>query len=336
MYDSSHILISFFLLFIPDLNGVPIDMKSMLVENGENGQRVYDSLLVEPKNLGIFGNDLAVKIIGELARQPLCAMDIGKKLRQNEQKIYYHLRKMRDAGIVRQAGTESRYGMTAKFFELVSPVIATKLHENGYSTKTAQRIVDPDVEEFLDPFVKDGKLNAKIIIGDPYSHGRFDEGASEGPFTFDFAMLLGRFTNSFEFPCYKLDTEVTEKDLKENLILMGNSKTNVVLDKVNKSLPLYFDETKDYRLVSKTTKHEYSDPRIGLVIKSVNPFNKNKKLLIIGGVGSRGARAAILACTMYFSKTFINASENNGTFARIVKGYDRSGNKVIDSIETLE
>jgi len=311
-------------------------MKTMLVENSENGQKIYDSLVLEPKHLGIFSNGLAVKIINELSRQPICAMDLGKKLKEHEQKIYYHLRKMREAGIVKLNGTELRYGMTAKLFELVSPVIATKLNEREYQLKGMDPKTDPVVAEFLDPFVKDGKLNARIIIGDPYSHGRFDESSTEGPFVSDIALLLGRFANNLEFPCYKLDTEIKESDLKNNLILIGNSKTNVLIDNINNSLPLYFDETKDYRLVSRLTGNDYTDPRIGIIIKMPSPFNKNKKLLVIGGVGSRGTRAAVLACTLYFSKMFINAENNNGTLVRIIKGYDRSGDKVIDSVEILE
>lgn len=313
-----------------------ISMKSMLVENDANGQRIYDSLILGPKHLGIFSNDLALKIISEISKQPMCAMDLSKKLKQHEQKIYYHLRKMRNAGIVKLNGTEPRYGMTAKMFEIVSPVIATKLNDNGYEVKKISNIRDPEIEEFLNPFIKDGTLNAKIIIGDPYSHGRFDESSTEGPFITDFAMLLGKFATNIEFPCYMLDTEIIESDMKNNLILLGNSKTNVLIDKINSFLPLYFDEKNDYRLISRVTKNDYTDPRTGIIIKMTNPFNKNKKILIIGGVGSRGTRAAVLACTLYFSKVFVNIENNNGILARVVKGYDRSGNKVIDTVEVLE
>ena len=55
-------------------------MKTVLVENVENKQRVYESLMLDSKHLGIFSSDLAVKVINELAKQPLCAMDIAKRL----------------------------------------------------------------------------------------------------------------------------------------------------------------------------------------------------------------------------------------------------------------
>ena len=54
-------------------------------------------------------------------------MDLARKLEQHEQKIYYHLRNLEKAGIIKQTRTEQRYGMTAKIFDVISPVVATKM-----------------------------------------------------------------------------------------------------------------------------------------------------------------------------------------------------------------
>src|SRR3989338_6989664 len=180
-------------------------MKTVFVENIENRQRVYDSLIVSPKNLGIFSNALAIRIIGELAKQPLCAMDVAKKLKENEQKIYYHLRKMRSAGIVKLNGTEQRFGMTAKMFQLVSPVISTKLYDDGYDMQQSRSISNPNVASFFEPFIVNGKLNSKIIVGDSYPHGKYDSPATEGPYTFDFALFIGKLIDGFTFPHYSLE-----------------------------------------------------------------------------------------------------------------------------------
>jgi len=306
-------------------------MKTLLIENQSGSQKVYDSLILGPESLSIFSSELAVKIISEIAKQPACAMDIAKTLKQHEQKIYYHLRKMRDAGIVRQVGTEPRYGMTAKMFELVSPVIATKLSEDGYTIKGTPQIVNPDIEKFLDPFVKDGKLNAKIIMGEPYSHGPYDASSTEGPHAFDFGVFLGRFLNAVNFPTYILDTDAKENDLKNNLILFGNTRTNIVINKINDSLPIYFDP-KSGALIDKNANTKYDDPRVGVIGKFHSPFNKNRRVLLFGGVRTRGVQAAIIAFTRYFN-TVIKDSD---PFFKIVKGFDKDGDKVIDSIEEVE
>lgn len=162
-------------------------MKTTLIENTADKQRVYDSLLLEAKHLGIFSNALATNIINELTKQPMCAMDVAKKLKQHEQKVYYHLRKMRNAGIVKLNGTEQRYGTTAKLFELVSPVIATKLYDDGYELRQPDHSSDPRLAEFFRPFIINGKLNCSIVIGDSYPHGKYDLPSTEGPHVFDFA-----------------------------------------------------------------------------------------------------------------------------------------------------
>ena len=118
-------------------------MKSILIEENGEEWNAYNSLLLEPKNLGIFTNELALKIVLGLSKKPGCAMDLARKLGVDEQRIYYHLRKLEKAGIVKLMGTEMRYGMTAKIYQAVSPVVSAKLYEDGH------RIVDRS--SFKDP-----------------------------------------------------------------------------------------------------------------------------------------------------------------------------------------
>ena len=62
-----------------------------LVEETKDGQKIYDTMLVEnPKALAVFSNELSLKIIQELAEIPSCAMDVARRLKQHEHKIYYH------------------------------------------------------------------------------------------------------------------------------------------------------------------------------------------------------------------------------------------------------
>lgn len=307
--------------------------RPVLVENSENKQRIYDSLLLEAKHLGIFSNELAVKMINELAKQPLCAMDIAKNLKENEQKIYYHLRKMISAGIVKLNGTESRYGMTAKMYELVSPVIATKLYDGGYDVKPSRTISNPQLKQFFSPFVADGRLNCRIVVGDSYPHGKYDAPATEGPYLFDFAFIIGKLIEEMTFPHYSLDTDKIY--LKSNLILLGNARTNVVVDKFNSQLPAYFDLLRENRITVKGSGNSYSDPRIGVIIRTTNPLNKNKKILLLGGVRTRGMQAAVIALTQHFDE-LVKGMDEKGNLIRVVEGYDSSGDKRIDAIKFLE
>jgi DNA-binding transcriptional ArsR family regulator len=311
-------------------------MSFQLVETNGNKKIVYNSIVVEPKKLNIFGSELALKIAKELAINPGCAMDLARKLNEHEQKIYYHLRRLEDVGVIKQIRTEKRYAMTAKIYSLASPVIAAKLHEDSYELKdNTFPVIDRNIEKFLHPFVENGKLNAKIIIGDSYSHGKYDAASTEGPYIFDFAVFLGHVLQTPEFPHYKLDTEVDESDLDDNLILFGNAKTNAVIDMVNSKLPIYFNVEKGCSIVSKISKKTYEDARTGMILKTVNPLNTKKSILIIGGVRTRGTQSAIIAFTRHFDDIFMK-SNRNGDITCIVEGFDKDSDKIIDSVRFLE
>jgi len=306
------------------------------IENNGNKKLIYNSILVEPKKLNIFGSDLALKIVKELASNPGCAMDLARKLNEHEQKIYYHLRRLENVGVIKQIRTEKRYAMTAKIYSLTSPVIAAKLHEDGYEISN-EEIPTPsnNIEKFLYPFVEDGKLNARIIIGDPYSHGKYDTGSTEGPHIFDFALFLGNMLKSCDFPHYKLDTDVRRDELKDNLILFGNPKTNAVIDMINDQLPVYFNVKEGCSIVSRISNKTYSDARTGLILKTKNPLDKNKSLLLIGGIRTRGFQSAVIAFTKHFDKIF-QRNTNANEIVCIVEGFDEDSDKIIDNIRFLE
>jgi DNA-binding transcriptional ArsR family regulator len=307
-------------------------MEYFVKDTGKN-RVVYKSLLIEtPKSLGILANKTAMDLVKELSLKPLCAMDLARRLGLHEQKVYYNLRKLEKAGIIKLLKTEERTGGTAKIFTLAEPVVSVKLAENAFLTNDMSITINN--LDFLIPFVNDGKLNAKIIIGDPYSHGKYDVPATEAPHIFDFALLLGGYLKELNFPNYILDTEVTDSHLKNNLILFGNNKTNTVIDKINSKLPVYFDKKTGF-LVSNYTNKTYKDPRVGVILRFKNPFNKKKEILIFGGLRSRGIRAAIIAFTQHIDK-ITDSVNRDGSLVKIVQGYDKNGDRTVDSIKFLE
>ena len=313
--------------FVQPVHSQPNGHATILETNGTG----YDSLLLNPKDLKIFSSDLSLKIIETLAREPQCAMDIARHLEEHEQKIYYHIRRLERTGIIRLAGTEQRKSMTAKIFQLVAPAIHTKLNHAGFHVQKEHPKADPKVLEFLHPFVENGRLNALIVMGDPNSHGRFDASAKEGSHVVDLGFFLGSLVETLTFPHYKLDTQVTDEDLKKNLILIGNIETNTVIEKVNEKLPVYFDLSADFSIISKKTKTRYTDPRHGLIVKGANPFNENAKMLILGG-RTRGTLASIIAVTRYAQDILKKAGENKDINV-VVKGLDTDADGLLDSIK---
>jgi S-layer protein (TIGR01564 family) len=147
-------------------------------------------------------------------------------------------------------------------------------------------------------------------------------------------LFLGSFLESAK-PNYKLDTQITSDDLKNNLILIGGPKANIWIDKINKKLPVYFDEKMDWAIISKFSGAIYLADETGIVIKMKSPFKKNKEILILSGRRFKGTRAATLALIKYANKLSEGKKFSEGV-ARIVKGIDRDSDCIIDDVEFLE
>jgi len=320
------------------------------VEETENGQKAYKALQLKPKSFNVLNSDLAQKILNELAKRPSCAMDIARRLKEHEQKIYYHLRRLEGAGIVTLKRTEERVGATAKIYSVSHPFLAIKLFDGEHlaDIKTKAREI-----EFFRPFIKDGKLDATIVVGSPDPHGKYSVQALDGSAGIDLALFLGTFLKNAK-PNYKLDTEITEKDMTGNLIIIGGPKANIIIDKFNKELPIYFDAKHEFNIVSSFTKSVYSNDDVGIIIKMKNPLakttsmkskNKSKNktsnkynekyILVLSGIRFKGTRAAIVALIKNMRQVQMGNRFDNG-IARVVRGIDKDADGRIDDIEFLE
>ncbi len=312
-------------------------MQATLIESNGNARTAYDSLLLDnPKAFSALNSKLALKIVKSLAESPVSAIDLSRKLKIHEQKIYYHMRRLEKAGIIYTISSEKRHGMTAKIYSVVSPVIAAKLYNKGTEVKESfDFALDSKISEFLKPIISDGQLDSFIIVGDTFSHGRYDKGSDEVNYMVDAFLFFGRFSNGSSELRTRLDVKVKDSELKNNLILIGNNKTNSIIEKINNKLNVYFDESGKESIISKQSGRTYSDPRTGVIIKTTNPFDPSKKILLIGGIGRRGAQAATLALTKY-SSMFVESIKSFDDIVKIVRGFDSDGDDVIDSIKILE
>jgi len=303
------------------------------VEETKKGQKAYKALKLKPKSFNVLNSSLAQKILNELAKKPSCAMDVARRLKEHEQKIYYHLRRLEGAGIITLARTEERVGATAKIYSVPHPYLAIKLFDGEHLTdvKTKAREI-----EFFRPFIKKGKINATIVVGSPDPHGKYGVQALDGTVGIDLALFLGTFLKNVR-PNYKLDTQVTEKDMRGNLILIGGPKANIVIDRFNKDLPIYFDTEHDFNIVSSFTKSVYSSDDIGIIIKMKNPLDKKgeKHLLVLSGIRFKGTRATIIALIRHMREVQQGNRFDDGV-ARVVRGIDKDADGRIDDVEFLE
>ncbi|MBI1979047.1 MAG: S-layer protein [Candidatus Aenigmarchaeota archaeon] len=304
---------------------------SYVVEEHTEGQRIHRTLVMKPTNFNALNSDLAVKILAELGKKSQCAMDIARKLKEHEQKIYYHLRRLEKSGIIKLLKREERVGGLAKIYGVSHPYISFKLFDGEHLTDVKVR---PKEMEFFKSFVRNGKFDGLLVVGSPDPHGKYGAQASDGSVAIDLALLLGSFLVNAS-PNYKLDTEVREDDLKKNLILVGGPKANILIDRINTKLPIYFDTKNEFNIVSSFTKSVYNEDNIGVIVKMKNPFAKDKEILLLSGKRFKGTKAAILGLMKYLKKLEDGNKFEEG-IARVVHGIDRDADGIIDDVEFLE
>jgi len=308
-----------------------------LVEEDKDGQKAYPVLLVEnPKALGLLDNKLTQKILQELGKNPCCSMDLARKLKEHEQKIYYHIRNLEKLGLIKLECLEERVGASAKIYSLSSPVLAYKIVDEGWVEDKKTRAAEI---KFLKPFVEGGELNCLIVVGSPDPHGKYKSPASDGYCGIELSMFLGQYVSESKIPFYKLDTQLSGEDLKKNMIIIGGPKANIITDRINKNLPIYFDYSEDFRdwnIVSSLTKRIYRDKFVGMITRVASPFNDEKEIIVLAGKGFSGSRAAVLGLIKYPKEILKGNSVKSEIMAKVVRGIDVDSDGIVEDVEFLE
>ncbi len=289
---------------------------------------------INPKKARHFGSKVARKIIKELAKNPSYPRDIAKNLKINEQLVYYHIRNLEKAGVIEVVKRERIQGSFANFYALKQPAFVMRFKDFEKTSKISE--LEKTQGKFLNPFIEDGRFNAEIIVGSPDPHGPEKARSRDGYYAIDLALFFGTFLNYTPDVSVKLDTEIREKDLENNLIVIGGPVINTVTKKFNLKLPVNFDEENNWEIFSSVSKKRYTSDEAGVIIKTKNPFNQRKSLLLIAGKRYSGTKAAIIAFLKHFNEVAEGNKFNEKTDAKIVEGIDMDSDGVVDEIEFLE
>jgi AcrR family transcriptional regulator len=297
-------------------------------------QKTYslDAAELGMDRLGSLKSALAKKIVNAVVDIDKYPKQIAKELKVNEQKVYYHVRNLEKAGIIKVVREETVHGTLAKFYRVVQPALVLKFKELVPSQEISP--TDEKVARFLSPFIVDGRLNARIIVGSPDPHGPEKARSRDGYYGMDLALFLGTFLNYVPEINVRLDTEVKDAELKENLIVIGGPIVNNVTEKLNKHLPVYFGGDKNVH--SRISKTAYSSDETGLIVKIKNPFNPEKAVLVVAGKRFSGTRAAITAFLKGFKEICSGNKFRPGVMAKVVEGLDLDSDGVVDAVEFRE
>jgi predicted DNA-binding transcriptional regulator len=319
--------------------------KRLLLFEENKTQKVKDIALVnDPQKLKLVLNALSWKILVMLSEKEMYPLEIARKMGIHEQKVYYHIRKLCKAGAITVAREEEKKGAIAKYYKAAAPAFGIELPQEYRTIKKLSLLaMEEQIQEFFREFVrKDGTFDGKIVVGSPTPHGPFKTSARDGHYASHLTFFLGQFVKPPEDFAIKLDVDVkAEKEEKNNLILVGGPGTNLLAEEVNECLPIKFNMRASEEgflfggLVSKKTGRVYTADAVGVVAKVVNPWDKDKRVIVLAGNKGVGTKACVLALTDYWQKT-LKSYSGEDTYAKVIQGFDLNGDGKVDSIEVLE
>lgn len=318
--------------------------KKLLLAGERRGYEVKDIALFErPERLKAVLNPISWQILRLLSEGEMYPIEIARKLGVHEQKVYYHVRKLAEAGAIKVVREEEKKGATAKFYGVLFPAFGVELPfgQRKISQLPVPR-VDQKLKRFLGPFLKDGVFNGIIVVGSPDEHGPFKARARDGHYASYLGLFLGQFVQLPENFAIKLDVDAkVEKEESNNLILVGGPGTNLLTQEVNEFLPMKFDMMPSEHgflfggLVSAKTGNVYTSDAVGLIARIQNPWNIQKRIIVLAGNKAVGTKACVLALTKFWKQTLRTFDVEND-FAAVIQGFDLDGDGKVDSIEILE
>ena len=285
-----------------------------------------------PPQLKHFNSTLSLDILKLLSSRALYPMEIARSLKVHEQRVYYHIRNLEKAKLIRVVKSGTVGGVMTHSYALSQDAFFVKFKDFSVSRQFS---LQPSSEPFLEPFIEDGKLNAHLIVGSPDPHGPEKARSRDGYYGMDLALFLGSFLQNIDALHVKLDTETTAEDLKGNLIIIGGPVVNSVTEKINSSLPLYFDASSG-SITSKLSRKKYFADEIGVIEKLKNPFNPKSSVLLVAGKRYAGTRAAIIAFLKHFDDLIKGNVYKKGHPARVVEGIDKDSDGVVDAVSFIE
>lgn len=315
--------------------------KKTIISDG-NGQTISKKIMMFDNiiDIKILSNNIAWKIIELLSSKAMYPAQVAKELKLYDQTVYYYIRKLAKIGAIEQVGTRLIRGGTARLYSTSSPSFGLELEGNGEnleSSNYAKEEKRKNIPHILKEFYENNSFSGLIVVGAPDPHGPYKSSSRDGHYAVHLSFYLGTlsepYTSGF---IVKLDVDAkAEKDIdNRNLILIGGPGTNIVTSEFNRYLQIKFNEDNYWSGLTDQSGRIFNMDNHGLIAKISNPYNKDKKILILAGVRSIGTKASVIALTNYGNKIFDNSSSNN-ELALVVQGFDMNADGKIDHVDIV-
>jgi len=317
-------------------------MKKKIIISDENGNTISKKILMfeNVTDIKILSNNTAWKIIELLSSKDMYPAQVAKELNLYDQTVYYYIRKLARIGAIEQVGTRLIRGGTARLYSASSPSFGLELEGKAEKLESSNYIkveMRKNIPYILKEFYENNSFSGLIVVGAPDPHGPYKSSSRDGHYAVHLSFYLGTLSESSTSGfIVKLDVDAkAEKDIdNRNLILIGGPGTNIVTSEFNRYLQIKFNEDNYWSGLTDQSGRIFNMDNHGLIAKINNPYNKDKKILILAGVRSIGTKAAVIALTNYGSKIYDNSSTDN-QLALVVQGFDMNADGKIDHVDIV-
>lgn len=313
-------------------------MKKAYLVKDKEGSLYYSPVLIleNPGSMKIIDQEIRIKILKILSKESLFSAEIARKLGLHEQKIYYHVKQMLNAGILEITEKKEIRGTIAKKLASKEMNFAVSFsNEWNEISSLVKPGIDTELERFMQPFIKNGILDARIVVGSPDPHGPFKARSRDSHYAIDLSLFMGNIAKLPKNFSTTLDVDITsEKQEGNNLILVGGPVTNLIVSEMNSHFPVRFSDKKPWGLQHGDSKKKYTEDSMGVIIRIQNPNNPQNYALILAGVRSIGTKAAVMALTRNH-KELLKGFKGEKEWAAVVQGFDLDGDGKIDSTEII-
>jgi DNA-binding Lrp family transcriptional regulator len=291
----------------------------------------------------LFDNPLALKpvvsplgweIIKLIANEESYPAEIARKLRQYRQKVYYYVKQLEKNGLIKKGKVIEAERGKATGYRLSSFAFCIELPYGDRPFIASEKVLNSKLSSFLNKFISKGIFDGIIVTGSPNPHGPNMVSARDGHYSAQIGLFLGQFCTLPNDFIVRLDVDVRAEKLQNlNMILIGGPGANLITADINKHLPIKFSEQNYWAGLIHEEK-TFSSETHGLIANIANPFEKDKRIIVLAGIRNVGTKTAILALTNFYNKVLKDYEEGKD-WACVVRGYDVNGDGKVDSVELV-
>ncbi|MDG6966697.1 MAG: winged helix-turn-helix transcriptional regulator [Nitrososphaerota archaeon] len=279
---------------------------------------------------------LGHKILRLLADGPDYSSRIARELKLYHQTVYYHMKRLEGAGLVRRVSQKTVRGGRAQLFALAADGYAVEFDVKGveYGPPTSLSRSER-FGRFLAEFVAGGQLDGWIVVGSPEAHGPNRTQGRDGHYAIQLGFAMGQFVRVPKpFPV-KLDVDLkAEKLQSSNLLVVGGPRTNVVSAELNPHMPVRFSEEAFFGAIVDPSGRKYLSEFDSVVTKIRNPWDPSKVCVVVAGLSGAATKAAVIGLTNMPDDVLSGYSEGSD-FAVVLHGVDLDGDGKVDSVDIL-